>query len=228
MTSLANTKSAQRTLITLEGIIRRKLCEEYLFAPRPSIGHSASNAKPTVEDRTPPSSTKRPRFNTWQQNSEGKKKNRCSYLADQIEIGIFSPIAISLGSYMDKAAGRRPCTGKIFTQDVSVLSRSCLGLVSVMSRSCLGRVSVMSRSCLGLVSVMSRSCLGRVWVMSRSCLGDVSVMSRSCLGRVSVMSRSCLGFSPIAISLGSYMDKAARRRPCTGKKFTQDVSVLSR
>ncbi len=35
-------------------------------------------------------------------------------------------------------------------------------------------------------------------------------------------------FSPIAISLGSYMDKAAGRRPCTGKKFTQDVSVLSR
>ena len=34
--------------------------------------------------------------------------------------------------------------------------------------------------------------------------------------------------SPIAISLGSYMDKAAGRRPCTGKKFTQDVSVLSR
>ena len=35
-------------------------------------------------------------------------------------------------------------------------------------------------------------------------------------------------FSPIAISLGSYMDKAAGRRPCTGKKFTKDVSVLSR
>ena len=67
-----------------------------------------------------------------------------------------SPIAISLGSYMDKAAGRRPCTGKNFTQDVSVLSRSCLGLVSVMSRSCLGHVSVVSRSCLGLVSVLSR------------------------------------------------------------------------
>lgn len=42
MKSLANTKSAQRTLITLEGIIRRKLCEEYLFAPWTSIGHSAS------------------------------------------------------------------------------------------------------------------------------------------------------------------------------------------
>ena len=34
--------------------------------------------------------------------------------------------------------------------------------------------------------------------------------------------------SPIAISLGSYMDKAAGRRACTGKKITQDVSVLSR
>ena len=53
-----------------------------------------------------------------------------------------SPIAISLGSYMDKAAGRRACTGKKITQDVSVLSRSCLGDVSVMSRSCLGLVSV--------------------------------------------------------------------------------------
>ena len=128
----------------------------------------------------------------------------------------FSPIAISLGSYMDKAAGRRACTGKKITQDVSVLSRWCLGDVSVMSRSCLGHVSVffwvMSRCwcCLGLVSVMSRSCLGDVSVMSRSCLGGVSVMSLSffgwclgvgvvsvlsrwCLGDVSVMSRSCLG-----------------------------------
>ena len=35
-------------------------------------------------------------------------------------------------------------------------------------------------------------------------------------------------YFPIAISLGSYMDKAAGRRACTGKKFTQDVSVLSR
>ena len=56
-----------------------------------------------------------------------------------------SPIAISLGSYMDKAAGRRACTGKNFTQDVSVLSRSCLGRVSVLSRSCLGLVLVLSR-----------------------------------------------------------------------------------
>ena len=104
-----------------------------------------------------------------------------------------SPIAISLGSYMDKAAGRRPCTGNIFTQDVSVLSRSCLGHVSVLSRWCLGHVSVVSRTCLGLVSVLSRWCLGHVSVVSRSCLGHVSVMSRSCLGDVSVMSRSCLG-----------------------------------
>ena len=54
----------------------------------------------------------------------------------------YSPIAISLGSYMDKAAGRRACTRKKITQDVSVLSRSCLGDVSVMSHSCLGLVSV--------------------------------------------------------------------------------------
>ena len=69
--------------------------------------------------------------------------------------------------------------------------------------------------------------------MSRCCFGDVSVMSRSCLGRVSVLS---LSFSPIAISLGSYMDKAAGRRACTGKKKSLrmsrsclgDVSVMSR
>ena len=75
-----------------------------------------------------------------------------------------SPIAISLGSYMDKAAGRRACTGKKFTQDVSVVSRSCLGLVSVVSWSCLGLVLVMSRCCFGDVMVMSRSCLGLVSV----------------------------------------------------------------
>ena len=62
---------------------------------------------------------------------------------------INSPIAISLGSYMDKAAGRRACTGKKSLR----MSRSCLGDVSVMSRSCLGVVLVMSRWCLGLVSV---------------------------------------------------------------------------
>ena len=65
--------------------------------------------------------------------------------------------------------------------------------------------------------------------MSRCCFGDVSVMSRSCLGRVSVLS---LSFSPIAISLGSYMDKAAGRRACTGKKNHSGclglVSVMSR
>ena len=93
-----------------------------------------------------------------------------------------SPIAISLGSYMDKAAGRRACTGKQFTQDVSV----CLGDVSVMSRSCLGRVSVLSLSFFGDVSVLFWCCLGLVSVMSRCCFGDVSVMSRSCLGLVSV------------------------------------------
>ena len=115
------------------------------------------------------------------------------YTASNMICSHFSPIAISLGSYMDKAAGRRPCTGKIFTQDVSVLSRSCLGHVSVLSRWCLGHVSVVSRSCLGLVSVLSRWCLGHVSVVSRSCLGHVSVLSRWCLGHVSVVSRSCLG-----------------------------------
>ena len=92
----------------------------------------------------------------------------------------FSPIAISLGSYMDKAAGRRACTGKNITEDVSVLSRSCLGLVSVVSWSCLGLVSVMSRCCFGDVSVMSRSCLGLVSVLSLSFFGDVSVLFWCC------------------------------------------------
>ena len=58
----------------------------------------------------------------------------------------FSPIAISFGSYMDKAVGRRACTRKFFTQ--------CLGLVSVMSQSCLGLVAVMSRSWFGVAWVM--------------------------------------------------------------------------
>ena len=67
----------------------------------------------------------------------------------------YSPIAISLGSYMDKAAGRRPCPGK--NSPIG-----CLGLVSVMSRSCLGDVSVLSLSGFGDVSVFD----------------DVSVLSR--------------------------------------------------
>ena len=119
----------------------------------------------------------------------------------------YSPIAISLGSYMDKAVGRRACTRKFFTHNVSVLSRWCLGLVSVLSRWCLGLGLVLLGWCLGSVggclddvSVMSRSC--RFWlgrcpgngvVTSLSCLGHVWVMSRSCLGLVSVSSRWCLG-----------------------------------
>ena len=112
----------------------------------------------------------------------------------------YSPIAISLGSYMDKAVGRRACTRKFFTHNVSVLSRWCLGLVSVLSRWCLGLglsvAWVMSRQCGG----MSGWCLGNVsvlsflaWAMCRELRGDVSVMSGSCLGHVSVVSRSRLG-----------------------------------
>ena len=94
-----------------------------------------------------------------------------------------SPIAISLGSYINKAAGCRACTGKKITQDVSVLSRSFL----VMSRCCFGDVSVMSRCCFGDVSVMSRCCFGDVSVIARSGLGRVSVLSLSFLGKVSVL-----------------------------------------
>ena len=93
-----------------------------------------------------------------------------------------SPIAISLGSYMDKAAGRRACTGKKFTQDVSVLSRSCLGLVSVVSWSCLGDVSVLFWWCLGHVSVVFRSCLCFFLVMSRCCFGVVLLFFWWCFG----------------------------------------------
>ena len=100
-----------------------------------------------------------------------------------------SPIAISLGSYMDKAAGAAHAPEKKFTQDVSVLSRSCLGLVSVF----FGDVSVLFWCCLGLVSAMSRCCFGDVSVMSRCCFGDVSVIPRSGLGRVSVLSLSFFG-----------------------------------
>ena len=68
-------------------------------------------------------------------------------------------------------------------------------------RCCPGFVSVLFRSCLGLVLV--------VWVMSREWRGDVSVMfgpSRCCcgssLGLVAVMSRSCFG---VAFSDGAVM-----------------------
>ena len=115
-----------------------------------------------------------------------------------IYIFFYSPIAISSGSYMDKAAGRRACTGKKITQDVSVMSRSCLGRVSVLSLSFFGDVSVLFWCCLGLhgdVSVMSRSCLDVVLVMSRSCLGRVSVLSLSFLDDVSVLFWCCfVGF----------------------------------
>ena len=50
---------------------------------------------------------------------------------------------------MDKAAGRRVCTGKKFHS-------GCVGFVSVVSLSGLGGVSVKSQ----YVSVMFRSCLG--------------------------------------------------------------------
>ena len=68
---------------------------------------------------------------------------------------------------MDKAAGRRACTGKKSPR----MSRSCLCLFW----RCVGVVLVMSRSCLGVVLVMSRSCLDVVLVMSRSGLGRVPV-----------------------------------------------------
>ena len=127
-----------------------------------------------------------------------------------------SPIAISLGSYMDKAAGRRACTGKKFTQDVSVLSRSCLGRVSVLSRSCLGLVLVLSRCCFGDVSVMSRSCLGRVSVLSLSFFGDVSVLFWCCFvvflvvfwgsfSDVLVTSRACFGEVSVMCGDGAVM-----------------------
>lgn len=59
-----------------------------------------------------------------------------SFPLAQFEISpdLFSPIAISLGCYMDKEVGGGACTRKVFTQDVLVLARSCLGVASVMSR----------------------------------------------------------------------------------------------
>ena len=55
-----------------------------------------------------------------------------SFPLAQFEISpdLFSPIAISLGCYMDKEVGGGACTRKVFTQDVL----SCLGVASVMSR----------------------------------------------------------------------------------------------
>ena len=55
-----------------------------------------------------------------------------------------SSIAISLGSYMDKAVGRRACTRKNVRKDVSALSGRYLGIVSVISRSCFGVALLMS------------------------------------------------------------------------------------
>ena len=96
-----------------------------------------------------------------------------------------SPIAISLGSYMDKAAGAAHAPEKNSPR----MSRSCLGRVSVF----FGDVSVLFWCCLGLVSAMSRCCFGDVSVMSRCCFGDVSVIPRSGPGRVSVLSLSFFG-----------------------------------
>ena len=121
-----------------------------------------------------------------------------------------SPIAISLGSYMDKAAGRRACTSKNFTQDVSVLSRCCFGVVSVLSRWCLGVVLVMSRSCLGRVSVLSLSFLGDVSAFFWRCfcdvsVGRISVLSLSFFGDVSVLFWCCfVGF--LVVFWGSFSD----------------------
>ena len=57
---------------------------------------------------------------------------------------LISSIAISLGSYMDKAVGRRACTRKNVRKDVSALSGRYLGVVSVISRSCFGVALLMS------------------------------------------------------------------------------------
>ena len=70
---------------------------------------------------------------------------------------------------MDKAAGRRACTEKNFTQDVSVLSRSYLGLVSVFFLCCLGVVLLF------------------FWVVFWGSFSDVLVTSRVCFGEVSMM-----------------------------------------
>ena len=80
-------------------------------------------------------------------------------------MGVYSLIAISLGSYMDKAAGRRACAGKIFTQDVSVVSRSCLG-----------RVSVLFWCCFVVFLVVFWGSFSDVLVTSRACFGEISVM----------------------------------------------------
>ena len=93
-----------------------------------------------------------------------------------------SPIAISLGSYVDKAAGRRACTGKIFTQDVSVVSRSCLGVVLVLFCCFFGGVLGIFQWCVGDVSGMFRWSLRNddydddEWVMASCCVVDVAVL----------------------------------------------------
>ncbi len=84
---------------------------------------------------------------------------------------------------MEKEVGRGACTRKKITQDVSVLSQSCLGLVSEMFR-CFGDVSMMFWWCLSDITLI----FGATLVMSRSCFGDGLLMSRRCLNDISVVS----------------------------------------
>ena len=95
----------------------------------------------------------------------------------------------------------------MFTQDVSVVFRSCpwdgsalswwcLGLVLVLLCWCLGDGAVMSRWRLGVLSVVSHWCHGDACVVSRWSVGlktIVSVVLWWCLGDVSDLCHWCVG-----------------------------------
>ena len=99
---------------------------------------------------------------------------------------------------------------------LTVLSRSCLGLVSVLSRSCLGLVSILSWSCLGLVSVLSQSCLGlsldlgQNWhcrLLRSSCLlcTLVDTGSSVCLANVWNVTVDQLTYSPLVFRFSFFV-----------------------
>ena len=129
---------------------------------------------------------------------------------------------------MDKEVRHRACSRRIFTQDVSVWSRSCLGRVSVLSRRSFG-VSVTSR-CLGDVLIMFPGGLGCV----RCCFSDVSmvfewffrpvpVVSQWCFSDVLVMLWWCLGYVLMFVFHGCFGATSEMF-----KWFFGDVSDVSR
>ena len=97
--------------------------------------------------------------------SKQRRERLCLVSLDPFE-QTFSPLEISLGSFMDKVLGRRTCSAQNFTEEypvhVLVMSWSCLGHISITS----SHVQVLFWSWPGSVS---QTCPGHVnegWVPS--------------------------------------------------------------